>query len=150
VPTTVAEQAAVRVAVADDDERFRAALVELLEADGRFEVVGAVGDGTELLRLHTEHEPRVVLLDVRMPGGGAQAAAELTARRPAPLVVAVSADTGSATVVALLRAGAVAYLAKSRLGPDLGEVVSRVLDGEVVIGTPNGARVLRRLADQAP
>ncbi|QIG44069.1 response regulator transcription factor [Nocardioides anomalus] len=137
----------VPIAVADDDERFRAALVDLLEADGRFDVVGAVGDGAELLRLHAEHRPRVVVLDVRMPGGGAAAAAALGAARPAPLVVVVSADTGTSTVAELLRAGAVAYLAKDRLGPDLGEVVSRVLDGEVVIGTPNAARVVRRLAD---
>jgi DNA-binding NarL/FixJ family response regulator len=140
----------VPIAVADDDERFRAALVELLEADGRFDVVGAVGDGAELLELHARQQPRVVVLDVRMPGGGAEAALALSAHRPAPLVVAVSADTGSATVVELLRAGAVAYLAKSRLGPDLGEVVSRVLDGEVVIGTPNAARVLQRLAGATP
>lgn len=137
----------VPIAVADDDERFRTALVELLEDDGRFEVVGAVADGAQLLELHERRRPEVVVLDVRMPGGGAQAALALAARRPAPLVVVVSAETGTATVVELLRAGAVAYLAKGRLGPDLGEVVIRVLDGEVVIGTPNAAHVLRRLAD---
>ena len=137
------------IAVADDDDRFRAALVELLEADDRFEVVGAAADGAGLLRLHEEQRPQVGLLDVRMPGGGAEAARALRDLPDAPLVVVVSAETAPTTVVELLRAGAVAYLAKGRLGPDLGAVIARVLDGEVVLATPNAARILRRLVDAA-
>ena len=135
----------VRVVVADDDERFRGALVELLDADDRFEVVGTTGDGEELLGLHERLRPELVLLDVRMPAGGAVAARALTTRPSPPLVVVVSAETAPPVVLEMLRAGAVAYLAKGRLGADLGEFLDRVVSGEVLIGTPTAARVLQQL-----
>lgn len=140
----------VRVAVADDDAGFRDALVELLEADSRFEVVGTTGDGEELLELHERTRADVVLLDVRMPAGGAVAARALAASATPPLVVAVSAETSPHVVLELLRAGAVGYLAKGRLGGDLGEFLARVVDGEVLIGTPTAGHVLRQLIATQP
>ena len=93
----------------------------------------------------------MVLLDVRMPGGGAEAARALRATAStngggagAPAVVAVSAHTGTATVVAMLQAGAVGYLAKGRLA-DLPDLVARCAAGEVVLAVPSAADALDQL-----
>ena len=69
-----------RVVVADDDPTFRSAAVEVLEADDRFAVVGEVATGAGLAELVEETGADVVLLDVRMPGGGPAAAQQLTER----------------------------------------------------------------------
>ena len=66
-----------RVVVADDDPTFRSAAVEVLEADDRFAVVGEVATGAGLAELVEETGADVVLLDVRMPGGGPAAAQQL-------------------------------------------------------------------------
>jgi DNA-binding NarL/FixJ family response regulator len=142
----------IRVAIADDDASIRTALSEVLEADSRFTVVGAAATGAELLDLVRTTEPHVVLLDVRMPGGGPAAAAALTGqqgggsagRSPAPVVIAVSAQTGAGAVAAMLRAGAVGYLVKGSLGT-LPELVARCAAGEVVLAVPSAADALRQV-----
>jgi two-component system, NarL family, nitrate/nitrite response regulator NarL len=52
--------------VVEDDQRMRALLVEILTEDG-FETIGAA-NGEDALRLAQQHAPRLVVLDVRLPG----------------------------------------------------------------------------------
>ncbi|MFC4785697.1 response regulator [Nocardioides sp. MAHUQ-72] len=137
---------AIRVLVADDDADFRGALAEVLEADRRFSVVGKAACGDEAIALARELRPDVVLLDVRMPGGGPEAARSLTTGgAPYPTVVAVSAQTGASGVVDMLRAGAVGYLAKGRLGAQLPDLVARAAGGEVVLAVPGAVEALRQM-----
>jgi DNA-binding NarL/FixJ family response regulator len=148
----------IRVVLADDDAAVRDALSDVLEEDGRFAVVGAAATGDELDLVLDAHEPDVVLLDVRMPGGGTAAAEAIRSRHQdsprgnhpgaAPLVIAVSAQTGTAAVVAMLRAGAVSYLGKGRLG-ELPDMVARCAVGEVVLAVPSGAEALKQLMRHA-
>ena len=134
--------AVIRVVVVDDDDDLREALTEVLAADGRFEVVGTGASADEAVAVTTATRPHVVLLDVRMPGGGVEAARAICqpdwtgGLGPAdgvPVVVAVSAQTGVAAVVSMLRAGAVGYLAKGRLR-DLPDLVAATLDELVTDG----------------
>lgn len=144
----------IRVVIADDDDGVRAALHDVLDADDRFLVVGTASGGDDLVRTVETARADVVLLDVRMPGGGRAAAREISAMPSSPVVVAVSASTEAATVVAMLDSGATGYLAKGRLGQWLPEMVARCVDGQVVLAVPNGAAVLRMLGassrDAAP
>jgi DNA-binding NarL/FixJ family response regulator len=140
----------IRVALADDDPAFRAALIEVLEADPRFTVVGAADNGTDLVRLATQTRPDLVVLDVRMPGGGPLAARALREaaadwETPVPVVAALTAQSAVATVVAMLREGVGAYLVKGRVGSDLPDLLVRSAEGEVVLAVPTGAQALRHL-----
>ncbi|GAB3774253.1 DNA-binding NarL/FixJ family response regulator [Nocardioides ginsengisegetis] len=147
----------IRVVVADDDLSFRGALVDVLEDDPRFVVVGIAGTGDELMQLVDRQDPDVVLLDIRMPGGGPEAARRLTRTvDPAtggstgPVVVAVSAQVGANGILAMLRAGATGYLGKGRLGAQLPDLVARTLEGEVVLAVPGAVDALRQLLADAP
>lgn len=140
----------IRVVIADDDDEVRDALGEVLGADARFAVVGTARTGDEAVSLASVCEPDVVLLDVRMPGGGPEAARRLTTGPGSlPAVVAVSADTGVASIVAMVRAGAVGYLTKGRLG-DLNDLVARCATGQVVLAAPGAADAMRQLLADAP
>jgi DNA-binding NarL/FixJ family response regulator len=146
----------IRVAVGDDDDAFRTAAVGLLQADPRIEVVGAAADGHELLDLASATEPDVILIDVRMPAGGAIGTRALIdqatapGRRTQPLVVALTAETSPDVIESMLRAGAVGYLAKGRIGSALSDLVSRVYDGEVILAAPTAGLALRRLLRENP
>ena len=155
----------VRVLIADDEHIIREALRDVLDADPRFEVVGLAASADELQPLALRLRPDIVLVDVRMPGGGEAAArAVLTlpppdADRPAgeaagrtraalPVVIAVSAHTGTAVVAAMLRAGVSGYLAKGSLS-HLPDLVARCADGEVVLAVPGAAEALREVTSGA-
>lgn len=138
----------IRVIVADDDESVRAAVADVLAADSRFTVVGATADGAGLQDLVVSTRPDLVVVDVRMPSGGPEAVARVLAAASATggsaaSVVAISADTGTAAVAAMLRAGVVGYLAKGQIGGALPDLLVRCAGGEVVLAVPSGADALR-------
>jgi DNA-binding NarL/FixJ family response regulator len=142
----------IRTVVGDDDDGFRAAVIDVLEADPRFTVVGEAADGVELVEVAATTDPDLVLLDVRMPSGGAVAARALTGAHgdasratPRPVVVALSAERAPEVVASLLQAGAVGFLAKGRLGGSLPDLLARVYDGELMVAAPSGILALRHL-----
>jgi DNA-binding NarL/FixJ family response regulator len=137
----------IRVVVADDDETMRRAIVDVLNAHGGFSVVGSVATGVDLPDLVSDHHAQLVVLDVRMPSGGAAAARALRARSPHTVVVAVSASNDVSTVAAMFRAGATGFLAKGHLGTTFADDLARCTRGQVMIAVPHGLQVLRALGD---
>lgn len=135
----------IRILIADDHPEMLAALVSVLEDDHRFDVVGSVMTGGEAYRFARETPVDVALLDVHMPDGGPATAEAMTALPRPPVVVAISAQSAPGAVVEMLRAGAVGYLAKDRVGGALGDLVARCVAGEVVLATSAGAGTLRAL-----
>jgi DNA-binding NarL/FixJ family response regulator len=143
------------VLIADDEQILREALRDVLDADPRFEVVGLASAADELGPLAARLRPDIVLVDVRMPGGG-EAAVRAVLTLPAPdadgvgwratppVVIAVSGHTGAAVVAGMLRAGVSGYLTKGRLG-HLPDLVARCADGEVVLAVPGAADALREV-----
>jgi len=71
-----------RVLVADDHAPTREDVRAAIETDERFTVVAVAGDASEAVQAAVRERPDVALLDMRMPGSGAAAAWEITARLP--------------------------------------------------------------------
>jgi two-component system nitrate/nitrite response regulator NarL len=138
----------IRVVVADDDDLMRRAIVDVLNAHDAITVVGDVASGEGLSDLVAETDAHLVVLDVRMPSGGAEAARTLREHHPHTVVVAVSANNDVATVATMMRAGATGFLAKGHLGTTFADDVVRCTQGEVMIAVPHGVRVLRALRDE--
>lgn len=81
-----------RVLLADDHDRLREALRDLLTETG-FEVVGESGDGADAVALARLHEPDIVVIDLRMPVlNGLDATRLIKDARPATQVVVLSAS----------------------------------------------------------
>ena len=74
------ERRAIRVLLVDDDALVRAGLSMMLGGADDIRVVGEAGDGSEVAAAVAEHQPDVVLMDIRMPGMDGLAATELLAR----------------------------------------------------------------------
>jgi DNA-binding NarL/FixJ family response regulator len=108
-----------RVVVADDDVLLREGLASLLDRSD-FEVVGQAGDATELLELVREHEPDLVIVDIRMPPDhateGLDAARTIREELPDTGILVLSAHVEIEHAVELLASGqGVGYLLKSRV-----------------------------------
>lgn len=135
----------LRVVLADDDPSVRAAVADELGSDGRFTVVAEAASADDAVAHATSERPDLVLLDIRMPGGGVEAARRIS-RLGTPTTLAVlSGSLDPATVGTLLRHGVRGIFLKGHTGPSLAEHLFRCHAGEIILATPNAAAALRTL-----
>ena len=139
----------IRVVIADDDSRVGEALREVLSAHPGFEVHAVVGTGEEAAELAGAVAADVVLMDVRMPGGGGAGVVAVRARSPRTAVVAISAQADAGTIADLLRAGAVGFVTKGQSLLELPAVLAACANGAVTIAARTGADALRMLTGRA-
>jgi EAL domain-containing protein (putative c-di-GMP-specific phosphodiesterase class I) len=137
----------VRVLVADDEAEVRSALVDLLTTDPPLTVVGAAADTDEAISLCTFHGPDVVIMDVKMPGGGGpQATRTIRRQRPGTHVIALSAYEDRSTVLAMLAAGAAGYVTKGSPAAEIISAIHRAVQGLAVLSPAASAEVVNELA----
>jgi DNA-binding NarL/FixJ family response regulator len=134
---------AIRVLIADDDDDVQSALCEVFTEDPRFVVVAVASNGIDAVSAVSTERPDLVVLDVRMPNGGVEAARAIRASGVPATVIAVSARVDAALVAAMLHAGARGVLIKGRIGHDLPDLAVRCCAGEVVLGTPAASEGLK-------
>ncbi|TQM85519.1 response regulator receiver domain-containing protein [Saccharothrix saharensis] len=119
--------AKLRVVISDDDPMIRDALREVLDAEPDFEVVAVARDADEAIELVERHSPAVVVLDVRMPGGGGgRAAREIRLRWPNTGILALSAFTDRETFREFQSAGVGEHLVKGASNSDIVAAVRRL------------------------
>jgi AmiR/NasT family two-component response regulator len=99
------------VVIAEDEAIVRLDLREILEQQG-FDVVGETGRGDEAVTLAKEHEPDLVILDIKMPGlDGLSAAKDINANRKSAVLI-LTAFSQRNLIEEARDAGALAYLVK--------------------------------------
>jgi DNA-binding NarL/FixJ family response regulator len=108
----------MRVVIAEDQVLLREGLARLFQ-DGGHEVVASLGDAKTLRAVVAEHDPDLVVLDIRMPpthtDEGARAAAELKDTHPALGVLVLSQHIETTHTVELVALGGFGYLLKDRV-----------------------------------
>jgi DNA-binding NarL/FixJ family response regulator len=103
----------MRVVVVDDQTAVREGLVTILELLPGIDVVAAGADGAEAVALVAEHDPDVVLMDLRMPRlDGVAATKEIRSQHPQTQVVVLTTHADDESVLAALAAGAIGFLTK--------------------------------------
>lgn len=107
-----------RVLIADDDAALRLLLTISLGEDDRFDVVGVIDDGREVVDRVREADPDVLVLDLDLPGRGGLGVIEDLGEVARPLVVVLSASGVDGRGRAL-GAGASAYLDKAAVAEDI-------------------------------
>jgi DNA-binding NarL/FixJ family response regulator len=118
----------IRVFLVDDHDVARAGARHYLE--GRFEIVGEADNTSDAIDLICEREPDVVLLDVRLPGGGGAAVVDAVRRRkPTIRFLAFTVSTSRDDVVRLLQAGVEGYVTKATFGSELPDLVEMAAAG---------------------
>lgn len=139
-----------RVLVADDHAPTREDIRAAVDSDPRFTVVALAGDAAEAIQAALRERPDVALLDMRMPGSGAAAAWEITARLPATRAVMLTVSRSDEDLFAALRAGVSGYLLKDMPFDEIGDELAQVLDGRVALPPELVARLVDEFRDSAP
>lgn len=105
-------EATVRVLVVDDDAGVRAALREVLDHHADLEWIGDADDAASAVAACESLGPDVVLMDVRIPGGGIAATADIAVRCPSVSVVALTSYSDRLHREQMAAAGAARYVTK--------------------------------------
>ncbi|HEU4480594.1 MAG TPA: response regulator transcription factor [Actinomycetota bacterium] len=134
------------VMLVDDHEIVLRGLRSLLQTQSDLEVVGEARSGPEALSLALELRPRVVVMDVRMPGGdGVEACRDIQAADPDIKVIMLTSFSDDEALFKSIMAGAAGFVLKQIHGHDLLDAIRRVGHGESLIDPGVTKRVLDRL-----
>jgi DNA-binding NarL/FixJ family response regulator len=131
-----------RVLIADDHPVVRTGLAAIIAQEPDLELVAEAENGQRALALFREHQPDVVLMDLRMPlMDGVEAIRRITSEFPAARILALTTYEGDADIRRALGAGARGYLLKDMLLSDVITAIRSVLRGERVIPIPVATRL---------
>ncbi len=135
---------AIRVVVVEDHPIFRDGLIQCLDAEPGFRVVGHWASGSIDPKTLARLDPELVLMDVELPGqNGIDATRSVRTALPALKVVMLTAFADAELLFDAMQAGAVGYLLKHTPPVELVATLRRIVQGEHVL-TPNlASRFLR-------
>lgn len=124
----------IRVALIDDHSLCRSGLTELLAHRYGMTVVGATGDAGELIALLHEHQPDLLVMDLRMePVDGFSLLERIRKEGIATPVAVLTMSDAEADLSRALRAGVRGYLLKDMAPEDVADAIRRIASGEMVV-----------------
>lgn len=124
----------IRIVICDDQAIVTEGLQVILESDPDLTVVAIGQDGAQAIELVAEHQPDIVLMDLKMPGkNGIQATRHIKAHHPEMYVLVLTTYDADEWVFDAIRSGASGYLLKNTPPADLIKAVKKAVAGETPI-----------------
>jgi DNA-binding NarL/FixJ family response regulator len=130
----------IHILIADDHLFYREGVRSLLSGVPDVEIVGEASNGEEAVRLTTERNPDVILMDLKMPGmNGIEATHEILKSNPNVGILIITMFDDDDSVFAMMRAGARGYILKDADQSELLRAIQSVHSGEAIF-SPSIAR----------
>jgi DNA-binding NarL/FixJ family response regulator len=141
----------IRLMLADDQALFRQGLARLLSLEPDMEVLAEAMDGRAAIALAAQHQPDVILMDMRMPQvDGVEATRTIHQQFPWMRILVLSTFDEDDYIQASLRAGALGYLLKSTPSPQLAAAIRTVYQGYGHLGPTIAPKVFTQRRPTAP
>jgi NarL family two-component system response regulator LiaR len=143
----------ISIILGEDHLITRQGIRRLLEDEKGLTILGEASNGEEAVKMVTEMEPDVVIMDIAMPKlNGIEATRQIKLISPRTGVLILSAYDDDEYVFALLKAGAAGYLLKSVSGDELVRAVKAIHKGEPVLDPVIAKKVMNyfKLPDKVP
>ncbi|HLY47687.1 MAG TPA: protein kinase [Solirubrobacteraceae bacterium] len=132
----------VKIVLADDHAMVRGGLRRVLDAEPDLAVVAEAGNAEAALRETLAHRPRIVVLDLNMPGPPTvDVIPDLLKAAPGCAVLVLTMDNEPASAQAAMSAGASAYVLKEAAEVELVEAIRALLAGRTYLDPSLGARL---------
>jgi DNA-binding NarL/FixJ family response regulator len=133
----------IRVFLADDHELVRMALKTLLDGEPDLEVVGEAGDTDSAVDGVVQARPDVLLLDMRMPGGGGvEVCRRVKELLPDTAVLVITSFDDDEELFGVLDAGASGYIMKDTRPDRVAHAVRSVMEGQAVFDAAVASRII--------
>jgi two-component system response regulator NreC len=134
--------AEITILIADDHQMIRTGLRMLLEAEDGLSVVAEAGDIPTTMRRVLGYRPRVVVLDLNMPGEPSlPAIPRILETSPETSIVVLTMQNDPAFARSALRAGALGYVVKEAADSELVQAVRLAAEGRTYLAPELGARL---------
>ena len=139
----------MNVLICDDQALIRDSLRMLLNLEKDILVVGAAEDGAQAVDMVTEHQPDLVLMDLKMPGmNGIEATRRIRSRYPAVKVLVLTTYDDDEWVFDAIRAGASGYLLKDTPREDVIKAVRGTVEGRSFLDPAVAGKLIGQVAGQ--
>jgi len=139
----------VRVVLVDDHEIVRLGLMTLLEDIPWVEIVAEVGTADEALQVAEEHQPDVLVMDIRLPGeSGIVACEKIVARWPDIKVIMLTSFDDDSLIFKALQAGASGYVLKQVGNQSLIDALDAVRQGKAMLDPSVTLRLIDHIRRQ--
>jgi DNA-binding NarL/FixJ family response regulator len=152
--TAPGEARKIRIVIADDHPIFRDGLCRLLALEPDFEVVAQAQDGRQVLDVLQQHEPDILLLDLKMPGlDGLATLQRLQTSKHETRVIVLTASEDKNEFVQAMKLGTAGIVLKQSATDLLITSIRKVNAGEIWLDSDTTAAVMRQFAtgtDEAP
>jgi DNA-binding NarL/FixJ family response regulator len=140
----------MKVLICDDQAIIREGIELLLRLEKDIEVVGTAANGYEGIRLAEQHQPDLVLMDLKMPEmNGIEATHWISQRFPAIKVLVLTTFDDDEWLFDALRAGAAGYLLKDIPRADLVNAIRGTVEGKTYMDPTVAGRIVEQAIDQA-
>ena len=140
----------INVLLADDHTVLRQGIAEVINSQDDMHVIGQASNGNEAILLVSEHNPDVVLLDIKMPEmDGVEATQKIKSQFPDVGIIILTMYKRDDYVFRAIKAGASGYLLKEVEMSELLAAVRSVAQGDAVIDPAIASRVLAELRGDA-
>ena len=135
----------IRVLLADDHPVVRAGLRGMLAAEPGIEVAGEAASGPEAVAIYRTSGYDVILMDLRMPGGGLAATEQILAADPGARILILTTYETDADILRAVEAGATGYLLKDATAAELAGAVRAAARGETVLAPSVAERLVSHM-----
>lgn len=138
----------MRIMIVDDHEVVRFGLSNLLTRRSGWEVVAEAGSVTDAVRFADEHQPDVIVMDIRLSdGSGIDACREITNLHPNVKVIMLTSFAEDDLLFSAISAGAVGYVLKQVGNDDLVRAIETIARGDAMLDPTVTGQVLAKLRD---
>jgi DNA-binding NarL/FixJ family response regulator len=133
----------IRIVVVDDHPLFRHGLVQLLNSDDGFAVIGEASSAPEALSLIRKTKPDLAIVDLGLKGpGGLELTKSVRFEFPKMPVLVLSMHDEPTYAVRSIRAGANGYVSKQDALGSVLIAVREVIDGRVYLSPSMASEVI--------
>lgn len=140
----------ISILLVDDHVLVRESIRKLLEEEEGLEVIGEAGDGESAVKLARTLQPKVVIMDIGLPGlNGIEATKQIKELCPTTKVLILTAYDYEQYIFAILEAGATGYLLKDICGRELVKSTLAVGHGESVLHPAVAGKVMKRFREKS-
>ena len=133
----------IEILIVEDDSLYRKTIVDFLQEDSGFKIIGEAKDGQTAVNLAKELKPDVVLMDLGLPVmPGIEATIKIKESNPSVKIIVLSANINLDEAIESLAAGATAYVNKDIHMDQMKMIIETINKGAIWLSPFIGQKIL--------